>query len=276
MHVLPQSTVWRIPKFNNLELLHVTHSFPPHTHERFAIGVIEQGALDFFYRGANMVAAPGQINLCIPGEMHTGQPATPDGWSYRMFYFDVTTLQQIAADVAETPRDVPFFQAGILNDVALAQQLRSLHRQLAQNASSTLAQETALLGIVTQLIQRHADAPLHSRPAKREQTAVSKIKSYLHQLYAEDVSLNDLARHVILSRYYLVRVFKTAVGGPPHAYLRQLRIRHAKTLLAAGLPIADVAHATGFRDQRHLTRWFKTLWGFTPGQYRNNVQDTTH
>ncbi|MEP7189569.1 MAG: AraC family transcriptional regulator, partial [Roseiflexaceae bacterium] len=42
---------------------------------------------------------------------------------------------------------------------------------------------------------------------------------------------------------------------------------------ASGRPIADVAIATGFTDQSHLTRWFKRLWGFTPGQYRNSIQD---
>jgi AraC-like DNA-binding protein len=52
-----------------------------------------------------------------------------------------------------------------------------------------------------------------------------------------------------------------------------VRLKHAKNLLAAGQPIAEVALATGFTDQSHLTRWFTRLWGFTPGQYRNSVQD---
>ena len=91
------SKIWHVPRFRNLELLrarHVKHTFPLHTHERYAIGVIEQGALGFYYRGQNVVAAPGNINLCIPGEPHTGQPATSEGWTYRMFYFDVHTLQE--------------------------------------------------------------------------------------------------------------------------------------------------------------------------------------
>jgi AraC-like DNA-binding protein len=50
-------------------------------------------------------------------------------------------------------------------------------------------------------------------------------------------------------------------------------IDQSQGMLAAGQPIAEVALATGFTDQSHLTRWFTRLWGFTPGQYRNSVQD---
>ena len=62
------------------------------------------------------------------------------------------------------------------------------------------------------------------------------------------------------------------MGVPPHAYLRQIRIAQAKKLLKSGLSLADVAQTVGFTDQSHLNRWFKRLWGITPGQYRNSVQ----
>lgn len=70
--------------------------------------MIEEGALGFFYRGENVVAAPGKINLCVPGEVHTGQPATPEGWCYRMLYFGTSVLEQVAADVADRPGSCPF------------------------------------------------------------------------------------------------------------------------------------------------------------------------
>ncbi|MBN1878220.1 MAG: AraC family ligand binding domain-containing protein [Anaerolineae bacterium] len=88
---LETTKVWRIPKLEVLELLrakYVTQSFPRHTHQRYAIGVIEDGALGFYYRGENVVASRGNINLCIPGEIHTGYSASEAGWVYRMFYFD--------------------------------------------------------------------------------------------------------------------------------------------------------------------------------------------
>jgi len=259
-----------------LELLradYLTQSFPRHTHERYAVGVIERGALGFFYRGENVVASPGHINLCIPGEAHTGQPAVAEGWSYRMFYFDATMLQQAASEVADRPRQLPFFRSGVLADASTAQQLRQLHLQLEKPDTSPLESETILLEVLAQLINRHADDPPPTCRVGREPSAVRRLKHYLESHYAEDISLGSLSQLTHLSRYHLVRVFREAVGIPPHTYLRQVRMRHAKDMLASGQPIAEVAVATGFTDQSHLTRWFKRLWGYTPGQYRNSVQD---
>jgi AraC-like DNA-binding protein len=270
------SKIWRIPRFGGLELLHgvhLTQSFPRHTHERYAIGVIEQGALGYFYRGENVVALPGHISLCIPDEAHTGQPAMAEGWSYRMFYFDVAMLQHAASDIANCPHPIPFFKTGVIIDVLVAQQLRRLHRQLETMDTPLLEQETTLLEVLAQLIHRHADESWSLYQAGQEPRAVAQLKNYIECYYAEDITLESLSQLIHLSRYHLVRVFREAVGIPPHAYLRQVRIRHAKDMLAAGQSIADVAIATGFTDQSHLTRWFKRLWGFTPGQYRNSVQD---
>jgi AraC-like DNA-binding protein len=270
------SKVWRIPHFSDLELLHgtrLTHAFPRHTHERYAIGVIEQGALGYWYRGEHVVALPGQINLCVPGEAHTGQPVTGEGWSYRMFYFETAMLEQVASEIADRPQGLPFFRAGVLIDPLIAGQLRQVHRTLETRAATLLEQETDLRDMVAQLIMRHAeDRPLVARLG-REPTAVQRLKEYIESHYADDLTLDQLLQLTNLSRFHLVRVFQATVGVPPHAYLRQVRIRHAKALLATGVSIAEVALATGFSDQSHLNRWFKRLCGFTPGQYRNSIQD---
>ena len=274
--VLAANKLWRIPGISGLELLrarHLTQAFPKHTHEGYAVGVIEGGALGFFYRGENVVAAPGHINLCVPGEVHTGRPATSEGWSYRMFYFDAQFLQQVATDLTGRPRELPFFQLGVIVDARLAQRLHRVHQRLENPHTPLLEQQTLLLDVLTHLIRRHADTPPATRELGREPEAVRLVKSYLETCYAEAAPLEQLASLAGLSRYHLVRVFHEAVGVPPHAYQRQIRVAHAKELLASGRPIAEVALATGFTDQSHLNRWFKRLWGFTPGEYRNSVQD---
>ncbi len=267
---------WRIPHFDNVELLrakHLKQSFPPHTHERYAIGVIEHGALGFYYRGENVVAASGNINLCIPGEVHTGQPAVEEGWTYRMFYFPTTTLQTVASEFADRPRPLPFFQPGVIADPALAQQLHNLHMKLEQRNTPRLEVETLLLETLGQMINCYADDHPPESSVSNEKFVVKILKAYIEEHYSEDISLTELSQLTNLSRFHLVRVFRHGVGMPPHAYLRQVRIRHAKRLLEVGESVVDVAQATGFVDQSHLTRWFKRFWGITPGQYRNSVQD---
>lgn len=266
--------LWQIPRFGNLELLHarfIKQSFPRHTHERYAIGVIERGALGFYYRGANVVAVQGQVSLCIPGEVHTGRPASAEGWGYRMFYFDTHFLHNLSNEITDKSHGLPFFQSGVIENINLARQIRNLHHSLEQ-PGDPLQQETALLSTLADLMH-HADSPPIARKTAPEPKAVRQVKDYLEAHYFQEVSLGDLCQLTQLSRFYLVRVFAESVGIPPHAYLRQIRIREAKRALALGRPIAEVALESGFSDQSHLNRWFRRLWGITPAQYRNSVQD---
>ena len=87
------------------------------------------------------------------------------------------------------------------------------------------------------------------------------------------VPLGTLATYAGLSAFHLCRVFGEAVGMTPHAYQTQVRVRYAKSLLSAGLPIGLAAVEAGFYDQAHLTRHFKRIVGLTPGRY---VKDTTN
>ena len=82
------------------------------------------------------------------------------------------------------------------------------------------------------------------------------------------VTADDLAAAAGCSRFAAYRAFRSAFGLPPSDYQRQLRLRAARTLLAAGTPAAEAAAAVGFADQAHLTRWFRRYYGITPGEYR--------
>jgi hypothetical protein len=61
-----QVKFWREPQFGNLELLHaryITHAFSRHTHDTYAIAVIEQGAEEFAYRGKLTLRPQGILQL---------------------------------------------------------------------------------------------------------------------------------------------------------------------------------------------------------------------
>lgn len=139
----------------------------------------------------------------------------------------------------------------------------------------TLEGETRLLGALAMLIARHATPGAAMRPPGRERAAVREARAYIAAHYADDLSLTALARLSGLSPFYFARVFRAEVGLPPHAYLESVRIGKAQQLLARGVPLATVAHATGFADQSHFTRRFRRTIGVPPGQYARAGQDRT-
>ncbi len=94
----------------------------------------------------------------------------------------------------------------------------------------------------------------------------------LRERWSDRISLADLAAFAGLSRFELVRRFRAQTGLTPFAYRTNLRIAHARTMLARGEPPAEVALACGFADQAHLTRMFRRAVGVTPALYARAVR----
>ncbi|MBW4465836.1 MAG: AraC family transcriptional regulator [Pegethrix bostrychoides GSE-TBD4-15B] len=257
-----QTKFWRDPALR-MELLratYITHSFARHTHEGYAIGVIDAGVEEFAYQGATHQATANNIVIVHPGEVHTGHAGVPDGWKYRMFYPSVALLQ------GELSRSVPYFPQPVIQDQELAEELRRLHLAL-ESADSRLEADCRFLWTFSKLLSRYAEHRPQTFGSGLETLAVRQALDYLSVHYAHAVSLNDLANIAQLKPLRFLRVFQRATGLPPHSYLVQMRVEQAKKLLAAGLPIAQAAFDTGFTDQSHLNRHFKRLVGVTPGQY---------
>ncbi len=266
-----QTRFYRFRHLDNLELLtarYTRQNFSPHFHEGHVIGVIENGALGFDYRGEKLVAAPGQINLADPGEVHNGFAASDSGWQYRMFYLASGQLTSVLSEICEKNQPMPFFKKGVIRDSALGRAILCLHRDFTDPAVSTLEKESRFYGLVREMVERHIPSPPALPAIKRESARVTRLMSYIREQLHTRISLAELAGVAGVSKYYMLRIFKAETGLTPHAFLGHVRAARARELLAAGkLSLADIALECGFFDQSHMNRGFKKVFGITPGQY---------
>jgi AraC-like DNA-binding protein len=261
---------WRVPEFGGAEVLHVRyreHRFERHAHEQFATSIIDVGAGAFRYRGERRVAPAGSLVALDPEQEHNGEVVSGDGWSYRILYPSAEILSRMAGEVGGRAHGGFRFPEPVIRDPRLAAVMDRLHRSLEDPAAPSLEREALFLFAYGRLLSCHAGRRVEPHEVGREPLAVQRAREYLEECYASNVSLEDLAGVCGLSRYYLVRVFKDTVGLPPHAYLTGVRLRRAKELLAAGVPVGEAAVRVGFADQSHLTRRFKGAFGITPGRF---------
>lgn len=122
-----------------------------------------------------------------------------------------------------------------------------------------------LTGVMRRFMQRSFDFA-----QARHSDAVYKAIQYLREHYAQKVTLEDVARHVYLSRSYLSALFKEETGRSLFTYLGQVRVEKSKLfLLDARVPLAQVAALCGFEDQSYFTRVFKRATGLSPKKYRD-------
>jgi AraC-like DNA-binding protein len=249
----------------------ITHRYGRHAHETYTFGLIEAGVEEFDYGGSLLRAGAGAVALLNPEVVHTGHAATPAGWTYRVLYPEVSVVTEVAEQLG-WPRGTPRFPQTVLYNARTAELLRSAHR--AAEHGDRLASSTLLTAALAGLLRAHAGGPgtvtelASGARAGRAPGAVRTVCELLHERLAEPPSLAELAALTGLSQFALLRAFRSQTGLPPHAYLNQLRVRRARTLLDDRLPLTDVAVLTGFADQAHLTRHFKRVVGVPPGAYQ--------
>lgn len=252
------------------EIVHahyVQHRFARHAHEHLVIALVEKGVQQYTYRGSVHRTPAGHIFFVDGGEPHTGEPATEDGYLYRTLCFDPRMFTKLAQEVTDRD-DLPHFSVAVVSDRHLFTKLLRLHRAVASGAP-TIDRESFLLAVVEHLTRTHVEHRRESLQTGREDLVVRKVRDYLQDHYAEDVSLAQLAALTSRSSFHLARAFSKACGLPPHAYLESIRVQRARELLRSGAAVVDTALAVGYADQSHFTHRFRRHTGITPGQYRS-------
>jgi len=94
---------------------------------------------------------------------------------------------------------------------------------------------------------------------------------FIQEHSCQGVSVDDVARHLAISRSTLQRRFAHALGRTPQTEIHQQQVQRAKQLLSdTDLPLSRIAEMAGFQYQESLCRVFKRLTGQTPGAYRKS------
>jgi AraC family transcriptional regulator len=161
------------------------------------------------------------------------------------------------------------FQDPLLAQIGLA-----LQRELEQpTATGKLYAQTAAQMLAVHLLRYYTDAPLEIKePAQGlTQRQLRRVTDFILAHLDQELSLPVLAQQVGFSPYHFARLFRRTTGESPHQFVLRQRIERAKQLLKeADLPLAHIALESGFANQGHLTRVFKSHLGLTPAAYRKD------
>ena len=135
-----------------------------------------------------------------------------------------------------------------------------------------------LIGLAAGLISLVIVSMVYTRRSVVKDTAlkgdlsdiVLKIDDFLANNYANnDLSHEDIAKHVFLSKPHTNMLYKRSQGISPMQKLRDIRMQKAcELLLSTEKSISDIGFAVGFQDQNNFLRSFKKSIGFSPSDYR--------
>ncbi|MEM7800182.1 MAG: AraC family transcriptional regulator [Chloroflexota bacterium] len=253
-----------------MQAYHINYAYPPHGHDNYVICYIERGYQSFTHKGSKYYTPPNGLILINPGGIHTGEPASEQGFEVRSLYPSTGHMQQVMSAMTDRANQIPYFKEVRIDDQEATRRLERLHHAL-RAGSERLQADSLFYETMAFLIERYSETrPLTLRLGD-ERPAVQKVLRYLEGCYERQISLDELAKEAGLSPYHLLRVFQKEVGISPNAYLQDVRVRKSKSLIEAGYPLTNVAYLVGFSSQSHLTRRFKEKTGITPGAYAKQI-----
>ncbi|MDX8552439.1 AraC family transcriptional regulator [Tenacibaculum sp. 1B UA] len=169
------------------------------------------------------------------------------------------------------------FSSNKVSNLSTAQQLTSnmerIVNDMLTNSQKGLLKRLFLESKVLELI--HLQLNIHSKKgnSSNENTLkkIYKVEAILQTNIHEQISIQQLARKVLLNQNVLKNEFKKLFGETIFNYTKNLRMHKAKNLLAyTQKPIYEIADMVGYKNPTHFTAAFKKFEKTTPKEFRKN------
>lgn len=108
----------------------------------------------------------------------------------------------------------------------------------------------------------------------RDADRMQEVLSYLSMHFSENISMQEVADRVYLSKSHLSREFQKNMGIPFSEYLRKLRLNHVAYLLChTQKTITDIALSSGYSNVNTMILNFHEKYGDTPSSYRKKYYE---
>jgi len=115
------------------------------------------------------------------------------------------------------------------------------------------------------LLIRHTSKFKGLARGRLNEQVLGRLRDYVVAHLDERIEAGALAKIAGRSPFHFTRVFARSVGMTPYRYVVHLRLQRALELMRDGRHgLAEIAAATGFADQSHLSRWVRRVHGVSP------------
>lgn len=252
-----------------VEKCEAAHTWGPGIRDHYLIHLVLSGKGTFKMNGEQWELQAGDLFLIKPSQLIVYAADANEPWEYCWVGFNGACANKLIAHLPFS--DVsPVHHAK--NGSALKEAILNIYNARGLEPQDEASMVGYLYLFIAELMKENRESEPHTT-SSASQYVLNAIK-YIQFHYSHDISINDVAKSVGVSRSHLYRVFMSNVGKSPIDYLTEYRINEACNLLRnSTLSIAEVAVSVGFFDQFYFSRVFKKAVGMPPSKYVASFAD---
>lgn len=106
-------------------------------------------------------------------------------------------------------------------------------------------------------------------PTAAIEHAVRRVIDDMHANLGQELTIDDMARTAMFSKFHFTRVFRNVTGTSPGRFLSALRLQEAKRLLLdTDFSVADISSQVGYSSVGTFSSRFKSCVGVSPSMFR--------
>lgn len=241
------------------------HSYGPIARSGYMIHYVIQGKGIYRTNGKTYSIGEGDAFLIVPGELIYYEADQNNPWVYTWIGFQGIKIKDYLSRT--TLLEHPVFRYDRDDRIRICHDKMYMASQFRTNTD--MAMNSVLYEYLFLLAEKFPQTRIS--PEKRRNACVREALEYIELHYEDDISIQQLADRLYVSRTYLHRIFKDAVGHSLKEHLIDFRMKKACWYLAqTDYPVAVVARSVGYEDPLYFSKLFRQKKGVSPTEYREN------
>jgi len=243
------------------------HTWGPGLRDHYLIHLVLRGCGSYKTGGKEYQLGAGDLFLLRPGQLASYTASQQDPWEYSWVGFNGAFANKLMRSTPFTEQE-PVYHSP--DPAPLQTALLAIFAAQGSEPQNEAARVGHLYLFLSGLMGQAREADPHGGAGA--QYVASAIR-YIQYNYSHEVSIDDIAKAVGVSRSHLYRLFMSHVGQSPIDYLTGYRIDEACNLLKnSQLSIAEIAMSVGFFDKFYFSRVFKKAKGVPPSRYLASLE----
>lgn len=268
-----------MPLFNEKEFCIVTFgrsvTFPAHTYgpasrPYYLIHYIISGKGKFKVNQRTYDLKAGQGFLIEPNTQTVYTSDIEDPWTYVWVAFGGRQAGCLVKSLGLS-QDNPIFSCSAEN----GKKIDDYISEMLKKNNFSMSDIYYRWGLFFKIVSIFADAQKGAMVKADVNIYVSNMMQYIHNHISENISVQDVADYVNLTRSYATTIFTKQVGMSPKEYIQNCRLTNARHLLeSSSLSVLAVAYSCGFNKSESFVKAFNKKYGITPGKFRKQFQQS--